>query len=56
MFSVNFFVCSNGSRSNGPRSTKLSCKNTLCCCFCPAEWEIFKVGGDPVPYPLLFRP
>ena len=36
-----------------PESSKLPRKNTLRCRFCPAKWQIFKVGGHPPSHALL---
>ena len=56
VFSVICFL-TNSSWSGGPGSSKLPCKNTLCCLSRPAKWKIFKVrGGHPSPYLLSFVP
>ena len=53
---VTFF--SNSSWSNGYGSSKVPCKSTLYCHFCPAKWQIFKLGkGDsPTIHPFSFVP
>ena len=43
------FLFCNSSWSNCPRSSKLPYKNALCCHFCPAKWQILKVGDDSCP-------
>ena len=37
--------CSKNSWSNVPGTSKLPCRTTLYCRFCPAKWHIFEVGG-----------
>ena len=38
-------------------SSRMPCKNTLHCRFCPAKWQILKVrGGCSSRYPFTFRP
>ena len=46
---------SNSSGSDDPGSSKLSCKNTFCCRFCTAKWQIFKVGGLLAPHTTMIQ-